>query len=194
MNRCEDYKTIMDKLAEEHGDEVMRLRFRDVKEGMDSFLDVIGITMSLVHLIRRESELKKHHRAYLHVREDIERQANEALLYISEMIETMGETDNHCPEEEAPFADAEDEEAVLISKEQLATMLDDVLTLAELVELVTEMRCRDLAFINQYARHFPAFAAFEKNRLDIYKDARLNAEEILNRWDEDFEADEYFSD
>lgn len=44
----------------------------------------------------------------------------------------------------------------------------------------------------------PAFAAFEKNRLSLYREAAKEAEDILNRWedeiDEDDEPDEYFSD
>ena len=42
------------------------------------------------------------------------------------------------------------------------------------------------------------FAAFEKNRLSVYRDAAKEAEDIINRWDEELngsdEPDEYFSD
>ena len=52
-----------------------------------------------------------------------------------------------------------------------------------------------------------SFAAFEKNRLSLYRDAAKEAEEIFDRWadeiddldedfmeDEDYEPDEYYSD
>ena len=45
---------------------------------MDSFFGLMGLTVELVNLIRKEDELKKHHRAYLHV----------CLLYTSGMCWT----------------------------------------------------------------------------------------------------------
>ena len=35
-------------------------------------LEVIDMSADLIALIREETELKKHHRAYLHVREELE--------------------------------------------------------------------------------------------------------------------------
>ena len=53
----------------------------------------------------------------------------------------------------------------------------------------------------------PRLAAFEKNRLSLYREAAKEAEEIFDRWadeiddldedfmeDEDYEPDEYYSD
>ena len=57
------------------------------------------------------------------------------------------------------------------------------------------------------SKFVPAFAAFEKNRLSLYREAAKEAEEIFDRWadeiddldedfmeDEDYEPDEYYSD
>ena len=47
---------------------------------------------------------------------------------------------------------------------------------------------------------FPAYAAYERNRLSLYREAAKEAESIIDRWedeldeDEDYEPDEYFSD
>mgnify|MGYP000224618602 CR=1 FL=1 len=55
--------------------------------------------------------------------------------------------------------------------------------------------------IREFAKFVPAFAAFEKNRLSLYREAAKEAEEIFDRWadeiddlDEDYEPDEFFSD
>ena len=46
----------------------------------------------------------------------------------------------------------------------------------------------------------PAYAAYERNRLSLYREAAKEAESIIDRWedelddDEDYEPDEYFSD
>ena len=55
--------------------------------------------------------------------------------------------------------------------------------------------------IREFGKFVPAFAAFEKNRLRLYREAAKEAEEIFDRWadeiddlDEDYEPDEFFSD
>ena len=57
---------------------------------------------------------------------------------------------------------------------------------------------KDVRAIQEFGKYVPAFAAFEKNRLRLYREAAQEAEDILNRWedeiDEDDEPDEYFSD
>ena len=77
-------------------------------------------------------------------------------------------------------------------------MVEDLLTMAELIDMVSDMRTRDVTAIRELAKYIPGFAAFEKNRLSVYRDAAKEAEEIMDRWedvlDEDDEPDEYFSD
>lgn len=73
-----------------------------------------------------------------------------------------------------------------------------LLTMAELLGMVADMRTKDVRAIQEFGKYVPAFAAFEKNRLSLYREAAQEAEDILNRWedeiDEDDEPDEYFSD
>ena len=77
-------------------------------------------------------------------------------------------------------------------------MIEDLLTMAELLGMVADMRAKDVRAIQEFGKYVPAFAAFEKNRLSLYREAAKEAEDILNRWedeiDEDDEPDEYFSD
>lgn len=204
--------------------------------------DLLEAHFELVNLFEKESELKKHHRAYLHVREQMEEVVKEsgprvaqiaadvaAALHGVKTAPSMGEYNDNgmnerkdspcgecicfdckipcwecpqkpscpnqdCDEDNFPFAEADapsatghvfsDDEIVVMDKAVFDLMVDDILTLAELMEMTTEMRCEDLALIDKYARYIPQFAAFEHNRLDVYKDAHFEAEEVMNRWDD----------
>ena len=77
-------------------------------------------------------------------------------------------------------------------------MIDDMLTMAELIDMVCDMRTNDVRAIRELSKYIPGFATFEKNRLSVYRDAAKEAEDIINRWDEELngsdEPDEYFSD
>jgi len=186
----------------------------------------------LTDLLRLESDLKKRHRAYLHVREDIDEKVKEARQIMTkvsvDMIELISKTEDanaafncencgcfDCDEdclscEDAPcFDDGEkgDGETVTIPKEKYDLMVEDLLTMAELIEMVTDMRTHDVEEIHEYGKVIPAYARYEKSRLGLYRDAAKEAEDIFNRWmdeyngldedfmeDEDYEPDEYYSD
>ena len=79
----------------------------------------------LTDLIRQESDLKKHHRAYLHVREAIDEKVKEtrrimtkvsvdmlALPFVVDVAKCA-----QC-DEDTPFADTEDAESVSLPKEE----------------------------------------------------------------------------
>ena len=199
----------------------------DVNKYISHMNDLIKAHTELVRLIKMENKLKKHPRAYLHVRDHIDHFIEETSPHLSiiasdvdaimdrefeaEIIEdALDDTDCvDCPccecdcdcmaceeapcnskedaDEEYPFAEVNEFDnsgTVMISKRDFDSMLDDVLTLAELVELVTEMRTRDMEFIQKHSHYFPAFAAYERNRLRMYKEANAEADAILERWDD----------
>ena len=205
----------------------------DVNRYLRHMNDLLKAHFELIRLFEVETKLKKHHRAYLHVRERIDQIIEETAPHIAEIaadiaavmktgyaadiIETdeaedcescaCFECDGDClsckespcddgrdEDDEYPFAEAdtpassgylfEDTDIVMMSKKDFDIMLDDVLTLAELVEMVTEMRTHDMEFIQKHAHQFPAFAAYERNRLRIYKEANAEADAILDRWDD----------
>ena len=168
----------------------------------------------LTDLIRLESNLKKHHRAYLHVREDIDEKVKEARQIMTkvsvDMIGFYFKVDvPKCSnsDENTPFADAGDDETVSIPKGEYEHMIDDLLTMSEIIQCVADMRTQDVKAIREFGKFVPAFATFEKNRLSLYREAAKEAEEIFDRWadeiddldedfteDEDYEPDEYYSD
>ena len=197
-----DNKRIMEEFTEAFGDAAVEMTFREVVKGMDSFFGLMGMTIELVNLIHKEEELKKHHRAYLHVRAEIENRADAVMELIAGIVDELNAKEHfyHVSAEGAfPFAKAEDEgEAVTIPKDKYDLMIEDLLTMAELLGMVADMRTKDVRAIQEFGKYVPAFAAFEKNRLRLYREAAQEAEDILNRWedeiDEDDEPDEYFSD
>lgn len=197
-----DCKRMMAEFTEAFGDAAVEMTFREVVKGMDSFFGLMGMTIELVNLIHKEEELKKHHRAYLHVRAEIENRADAVMELIAGIVDELNAKEHfyHVSAEGAfPFAKAEDEgEAVTIPKDKYDLMIEDLLTMAELLGMVADMRTKDVRAIQEFGKYVPAFAAFEKNRLSLYHEAAQEAEDILNRWedeiDEDDEPDEYFSD
>lgn len=196
--------------------------------------DLLGIHAELVRLLETEAALKKHHRAYLHVRERIDQLIKETAPQLEKIAEDIAEAMKvdapeslieedesgcegcpcfdcegdclSCPEspcydgkEESPFADAEnDGEVVVIPKQKYDMMVEDLLTMAELIDMVSDMRTKDVRAIQEFGKLFPAYAEYEKNRLSLYREAAKEAEDIMNRWDEelddDYEPEALYSD
>ena len=202
----ENFEITVDEMTEIFGDTPVEMSFRELKEGMDSFFGLMGLTVELVNLIHKEDELKKHHRAYLHVREEIAECADEAAEFISGLLDFLMEKDHIYRVTGSPAAGADAEEddgegdTVTIPKERYDSMVEDLLTMAELIDMVSDMRTKDVRAIQEFGKFIPAYAAYERNRLSLYREAAKEAESIIDRWedelddDEDYEPDEYFSD
>ena len=188
--------------------------FGSITKPIDLLLEVIDMSADLIALIREETELKKHHRAYLHVHEELEDFADEMVARMQEIFDETTDCviglmkDVHetfrVRKQEAAEDDAD---TVTIAKEDYETMIDDLLTMSEIIQCVADMRTQDVKAIREFGKFVPAFAAFEKNRLSLYREAAKEAEEIFDRWadeiddldedfteDEDYEPDEYYSD
>lgn len=203
-NMNKDFEITVDEMTEMIGDTPVEMSFREVKEGMGSFFGLMGMTMELLRLYHKESELKKHHRAYLHVREEIGKCADETAELISGILDSLMEKEHIYHVAGSPAAPVDDMEVedegdtVTIPKEKYDSMVEDLLTMAELIDMVSDMRTRDVRAIQEFAKFVPAFAAYERNRLSVYREAAKEAESIIDRWedelDDDYEPDEYFSD
>ena len=186
--------------------------FGSITKPIDLLLEIIDMSADLIALIREETELKKHHRAYLHVHEELEDCADEMAARMQEIFDETTDCviglmkDVHetfrVRKQEAAEDDAD---TVTIAKEDYETMIDDLLTMSEIIQCVADMRTQDVKAIREFGKFVPAFAAFEKNRLSLYREAAKEAEEIFDRWadeidnldedfmeDEDYEPDEYY--
>ena len=179
---------------------------------------MFSLLSELRELLMTETRLKKHHRPYLHLREQIDEKGKEIAPVLTKVAVDMlalrcsavsVEDDVDCEEDcrmckdspcyDGDSEDLEDEEdTVTLPKEQYDLMVEDLLTMAELIDMVSDMRTRDVTGIRELAKYIPGFASFEKERLSLYRAAAKEAEEIMDRWedvlDEDDEPDEYFSD
>ena len=58
--------------------------FGSITKPIDLLLEVIDMSADLIALIHEETELKKHHRAYLHVHEELEDCADEMAVRIGD--------------------------------------------------------------------------------------------------------------
>lgn len=186
--------------------------FGSITKPIDLLLEVIDMSADLIALIREETELKKHHRTYLHVHEELEDCADEMAARMQEIFdETTDCVIGLMKDVHETFRvrkqEAADDEAVSIPKGKYELMIDDLLTMSEIIQCVADMRTQDMRAIREFGKFVPAFAAFEKNRLSLYREAAMEAEEIFDRWadeiddldedfmeDEDYEPDEYYSD
>ena len=102
-----DNKRAMEEFTEAFGDTAVEMTFREVVNGMDSFFGLMGMTIELINLIRKEEELKKHHRAYLHVRAEIEKRADAVMEFIAGIVDELNAKEHFChvsTEGAIPFA------------------------------------------------------------------------------------------
>ena len=199
-------------ITEEIKDVPVNTTMGGVTKLLDLLFEVIDMNADLIALIREEAELKKHHRAYLHIREKLEDCTDWTSTRMQGILEeTRGCVIGLMQDVHKTFRarehEADDDDTVTIAKEDYDTMIDDLLTMSEIIQCVADMRTQDMRAIREFGKFVPAFAAFEKNRLSLYRDAAKEAEEIFDRWadeiddldedfmeDEDYEPDEYYSD
>ena len=129
---------------------------------IDLLLEVIDMSADLIALIHEETELKKHHRAYLHVHEELEDCADQMAERMQEIFDETTDCvfklmkDVHetfrVRKQEAAEDDAD---TVTIAKEDYETMIDDLLTMSEIIQCVADMQA-----IREFGKFVPAFAAF----------------------------------
>ena len=194
-------------ITEEIKDVPVNTTMGGVTKLLDLLLEVIDMNADLIALIREEAELKKHHRAYLHIREELEDCTDWTSTRMQGILEEtrgciIGLMQDVHKTFHAREQKADDDDTVTIAKEDYDTMIDDLLTMSEIIQCVADMRTQDMKAIREFGKFVPAFAAFEKNRLSLYREAAKEAEEIFDRWadcvdeedEDDYEPDEFFSD
>lgn len=194
-------------ITEEIKDVPVNTTMGGVTKLLDLLFEVIDMNADLIALIREEAELKKHHRAYLHIREELEDCTDRTSTRMQDILEetrgcVIGLMQDVHKTFRAREQEADDDDTVTIAKEDYDTMIDDLLTMSEIIQCVADMRTQDMKAIREFGKFVPAFAAFEKNRLSLYRKAAQEAEEIFDRWadcvdeedEDDYEPDEFFSD
>ena len=194
-------------ITEEIKDVPVNTTMGGVTKLLDLLFEVIDMNADLIALIREEAELKKHHRAYLHIREELEDCTDWTSTRMQGILEEtrgciIGLMQDVHKTFHAREQKADDDDTVTIAKEDYDTMIDDLLTMSEIIQCVADMRTQDMKAIREFGKFVPAFADFEKNRLSLYREAAKEAEEIFDRWadcvdeedEDDYEPDEFFSD
>ena len=136
--------------------------FGSITKPIDLLLEVIDMSADLIALIHEETELKKHHRAYLHVHEELEDCADEMAERMQEIFdETTDCVIGLMKDVHETFrirkqkATEDDADTVTIAKEDYETMIDDLLTMSEIIQCVADMRTQDVKAIHELASLSP---------------------------------------
>lgn len=168
------------ELAKTCGDTKLRIPVKDMVKGFRWLDELMTMHIDLLALISEETRLKKHHRPYLYVREEIEACAEENYMTLERILDEMCGSDFAKSDE-----DSDDENIpVSISRKDFDTMVDDVLTLADLLDTVCGFRGGDLRLLDKYTKAIPELGKFKTHRSGFYQDCAREAEEILTRWED----------
>ncbi|MBE7072954.1 MAG: hypothetical protein E7383_09455 [Ruminococcaceae bacterium] len=150
---------------------------------------LVDMHMTLIEFYREESELKKHHRAYLHVREAAEETIGDDLEVIPEILNTLSGVLSSrvhcgCPDckvTELPIAEADaseekannDDPCVIMKLDDLYAMQKDMIDLTDAIDLM--------------AKYYVATkyqAPVNKQKYDdTVHNAKALAEEVFTRWE-----------
>ena len=143
---------------------------------METLQKLLGMHMNLISYYKLESELKKHHRAYLHVREEAEDVIESDLSEIDGIMKQfeglLGKaTCRHCDSSEE-ITDDEDP-CVIMRMDDLRAMQKDMIDLTDAIDLM--------------AKYYVATkyqAPINKQKYDdTVHNAKSLADEVFTRWE-----------
>lgn len=135
---------------------------------------------NLIDYYKEESELKKHHRAYLHVRDEAEKVIERDLEEMGRMLTTLGShLVSGCGQDNIPFEceDKPDEEdndpCVIMKMEDLYAMQQDMIELTDAIDLMAKyyIATKYQAPINKQLYD------------DVVHRAKSLADEVFTRWE-----------
>jgi hypothetical protein len=144
--------------------------------------ELANMHYELIRLYEVESQLKKHHKAYLHVRDHAEAVCAEdkqkVLCMMKGLMALMEahEQDKMEPEQEEKELDVFDlpEGMVIMSTDTLGIMQDDMLLLAEEVDHMVGV-----------FRSLLSGRAVDRNSMDqMLREASESVEDVFSRWDD----------
>lgn len=139
---------------------------------------------NLIEYYKEESELKKHHRAYLHVRDEAEKVIANDLEEMGKMLETLGgflasgnspfvANDGVPFECEDKHEEKDDDPCVIMGLDDLYAMQQDMIELTDTIDLLAKyyIATKYQAPINK--KHYD----------DAVHNAKSLAEEVFSRWE-----------
>lgn len=117
--------------------------------------------LDLIDYYETESDLKKHHRAYLHVREEAEEKIKEHIEKINQILIALnGITD-------------ETEDIVVLSQDTFRNMIKDLIDLSDTIDTLINVQKANIAGIKLERR------TVEK----ILKESKQSTDKIFKKWD-----------
>ena len=125
--------------------------------------NLIFMHIRLISFYQTESDLKRHHRAYLHVRDEAENIIEEDIKEIKEILDTLNGM-------EEPTED----QTVILTKNTFDQLKQDLITLTDTIDNLINL---------QKAKTKPVPP---KTIQKILKQAKEESDTIFRRWDKDY--------
>ena len=108
---------------------------------LETLQKLLGMHMNLIGYYKLESDLKKHHRAYLHVREEAEAVIENDLSEIDDIMNQFGgfienAACRHCESSEDTSKD--EDPCVIMHMEDLRAMQQDMIDLTDAIDILAK--------------------------------------------------------
>lgn len=156
-----------------------------VMQIFEDFVAVFGMLNNLISVYEKESDLKKRHQAYLHVREMADDMCKIYSCIMVGMEEhwrsvfalLLGETEKKEAVQREECEIQKPDNSVTIGIEEYEDMVDDALCLAECIDVLA-------VTIKELLELFPVSEELKKNCTSICDDARNLADSVVDDWQE----------
>jgi len=175
----------------------VEIPFKLIVAGMDSYFAMIEHLIRINDMVEEEARLKRKHRAYLHVHEQLVEYCDDAMSFIYDELlkcaDIVGMPDIEDEEIEFPFNFLADNAADKVDRALYEQAVSDVMKLSEFVEDFTDGEICKLIMMKARPEDFPNVDPDYVNaKLAYYWEAADLAEDVHCRYEE--EPCEYFSD
>lgn len=175
--------TAVTKVQDNSKVELTKEEFLKLVSSVDT---LFNMHMTLIEFYQEESELKKHHRAYLHVRDAAEAQINDDLEVIPGILDAMSDilrnqTHGKCqdckvtplPKSETTEVKEDEDPCVIMKMDDLYAMQQDMINLTDAIDILAKyyIATKYQAPINK--QHYD----------DTVHRAKSLADEVFTKWE-----------
>lgn len=125
--------------------------------------NLIFMHIRLISFYQTESDLKRHHRAYLHVRDEAENIIEEDIKEIKEILDTLNGMEEQT-----------EDQTVILTKQTFDQLKQDLITLTDTIDNLINLQKAKTITIPP------------KTIQKILKQAKEESDTIFRRWDKDY--------
>ena len=176
----------------------VEIPFKLIVAGMDSYFAMIEYLIRINDMVEEEARLKRKHRAYLYVHEQLVEYCDDAMSFIYDELlkcaDLIGMPDIEDEDIDFPFNFLADNASDKVDRELYEQAVSDAMKLSEFVEDFADGAIIDLIMIKACPEKYPHVDMKRiDDKLAYYSEAMDLAEDIACRYCDE-EDIEYFSD